>query len=249
MSNARCLMGLVPLLISGSAVAADLPLGDPVQGRTNANRPAVYDFAAEEAGILFVAVRGNEDVVLKVLNSFGRPVEGGVIDNDVGGDRGAEQGAVVIGRPGEYTVRVEPYGFGDVSFVLGARWLPMEAVARDPDPHGSPADAIALEPGKDQEERFDPNSGDREDWYRFEAKSDGILNVATRSEFGDLILERYEKDSYADFVERSDNDIGGDRGRESITIDVKEGEVYYFRVTSYSDDAEYTIRAVLITDN
>lgn len=238
------LLGLTPLLFAGAVCAADLPLGETVEGRAKDGKPAVFGFNAESPGVLLVVVRGSDDVVLKVLNGIGRPVEDGVIDSDFGGDAGAEQGAIVIGQPGEYSVRVEPFGFGSINFVLGATWLPMEAVAREPDPHGSPEDAIALESGKNVEEELKQDRGDREDWYRFEAKSAGLLVVATRSE-SDLVVECYRKDAYEEAFERSDQDIGGDAGRESITIDVEEGDVYYFVVTTFFGDADYSIRAVL----
>lgn len=248
MSKTRLLVGVLPLLLSGVGFAADLPLGETVTGRAKDGQPAEYNFAAESAGVLLVVVRGDEDVVLSVVNSIGRPVEDGRIDGDYGGDAGAEQGAIVIGRPGDYTVRVEPFGFGSLSFVLGATWLPMDAVARDPDPHGSPEDAIVMEAGKNLEEVLSEENGDREDWYRFEAKSDGLLTVATRSESGDLVLECYRKDAYGEAVERSDADIGGDSGRESIAIDVETGDVFFFVVSTFFGDAEYSIRGVL-TDN
>lgn len=240
-----CLPGVCGALFACAASAADLPLGETVAGRVKEGRAAVYDFAAPEAGVLLVVVRGSADVLIKVVDSSGRPVEGGAIDMDFGGDAGAEQGAIVLGTPGEYQVRIEPF-FGDAEFTLAASWLAVPAVARDPDPHGSPDDAIAFESGKSYEEVI--AQGDREDWYRFEAKADGLLNVATRSEDGDMVLDCFADGTFDTAVAHSDDDIGGDTGRESVTIDVTAGDVYYFVVSSLSNEAGYSIRGVL-TDN
>jgi hypothetical protein len=248
MNGRRCLLGLCAVLFTTVAAGADLPLGETFPGRTKGGRPASYEFTAEGAGVLMVVVRADSDVIVNVVNSSGRPIENGRIDSDYLGDSGAEQGAIVLGQPGKYEVRVEPFGADTVQFVMGASWLPMDAVAREPDPHGSPEDAIAMEVGKNYEEVIDGSKGDLQAWYRVEAKSDGLLNVATRTESGDVVLECYKKDEFEFAVERSDQDIGGDSGRESIAVDVKEGDVYYFVVSAFSGAADYSIRAVL-TDN
>jgi hypothetical protein len=87
--------------------------------------------------------------------------------------------------------------------------------------------------------------GDRQDWFRVEAARDGVLNVSTRTRSSDVVLEYYQDGSFGSSIERSDQDLGGDTGNESITVNARDGGVYYFVVTAFSTDAEYSIRAVI----
>jgi hypothetical protein len=231
-------------LSTGLTLAQDLPLGETLTGATTSAAPAAYAFTAESPGVLTVVVRADHDVVINVVNSFGQPIDDGYIDTDFGGNAGAEQGAIIIGDAGDYQVRIEPLS-GDADFVLGATWLPTDAVARKPDPQGSPEEAILMGIGKIYNGTIRGAAGDQQDWFRIEAARAGVLNVSTRTRASDVVLEYYQDGNFAGSMERSDQDLGGDSGHESITINVREGGVYYFVVTAFSTDADYSIRAVI----
>lgn len=237
------LAALLIVATCGAARAQELTLAETIEGSTGPDA-AAYDFHAESSGVLTVIVRATSDVVINVVNEFGQPIEDGYVDTDYYGDTGAEQGAIVIAEPGDYQVRIEPLS-GSADFVMAASWLPFESIERRPDPQGSPAESIHMGIGKIYSGLIRESLGDRQDWYRVEAARDGVLNVSTRTRMSDVVLEYYQDGNLGSSMERSDQDLGGDTGRESITIQVRSGNVYYFVVTAYSSDAEYSIRAII----
>lgn len=239
--------GLSVCLFSGIVLAADLPLGERTEGSTSTDSPAVYSLETDGPGVLTVVVRADDDVVINVMSPRGRLIDGGHIDIDFEGDAGAEQGTLILSQAGEYEVRVEPYN-ARAGFVVAASWLSMAEVARRTDPMGSPDDALDMEVNQTYAEQIDNTDIDHQDWYRFVATGDGLLTVATKSESGDLILACYGEGDLDLAIEQSDRDIGGNTGREAMSLDVSEGDVYYFVVSAYGNQADYTIRAVL-TDN
>ena len=250
MLRAIRLSAFLNILLSGALQAQDLPLGEEIESTTTSAAVASYAFTAESSGVLTVVVRANNDVVINVVDGFGRQIDGGYFDTDYGGDTGAEQAAIIIGGAGDYQVRIEPLA-GDADFVLATSWLPMALVARTlprpsaPDPQGSPEDSIHMGIGKIYRGSIHDASGDVQDWFRIEAARNGVLNVSTRTRSSDVVLEYYQDGNYGSSLERSDQDLHGDTGNESITVSVREGGVYYFVVTAYSSDAEYSVRAVI----
>lgn len=244
MSRSLWLTAFVIAVPSLGAAADALPLGETVEGSTGNPDTAIYEFTAESTGVLTVIVRANNDVVINVTDELGLQIEDGYVDTDYYGDSGAEQGAIIIGEAGDYQVRIEPLS-GAADFALAANWLPFEGLARKPDPQGSPDEAILMGIGKIYSGLIRESLGDRADWYRVEAARDGVLNVATRTRSDDVVLEYYQDGSFGSSMQRSDQDLDGDTGRESITIQVRAGEVYYFVVTAFSSDAEYSIRAMI----
>ena len=139
---------------------------------------------------------------------------------------------------------VEPLGI-EADFVLAASWLPFDALERPEDPDSSPATAIDLSIDEWNEDSLTESLGDIADWYRVEAEADGDLIVRTRARSGDLIIEVYEEDEYSNPLDSSDQDLNGNTGHESIELEVEEGDVLFFKVTSYGGDFDYEIRAEL----
>lgn len=234
------LLAVLPSL----AMAESLPLGETIEGSTGNPDIASYEFQTESAGVLTVIVRATSDVVINVVDELGVQIVDGYVDTDYYGDGGAEQGAIIIGEAGDYQVRIEPLS-GTADFVLAANWLPFEAVGRKADPQGTPDESIHMGIGKIYNGLIRESLGDRQDWYRVEAARDGVLNVSTRTPGSDVVLEYYQDGNFGSSVERSDQDLDGDTGRESITVNAREGQVYYFVVTAFSSDADYSVRAMI----
>ena len=240
---------LVALPLSAQEPAA-LPAGEVMGGQTGFDGAAAYTFEATTAGILTVVARGDEDLVLSVTDTYGQPLPDGRSDQDLGGDRWAEQVAVTLTRPGTYQVRIETFGSSTASdFEIGAGWLPFPAVETAPDPDGSPGSATELEPGEEPHaDVLNGAAGDFRDWYVVRPDRAGTLTVTTRAEDGDLVLEAFETDAFGDPLERSDQDLQDRPGNEALTLVVEAGEVLYFKVAPWSDGAavEYRIQAGFI---
>jgi hypothetical protein len=221
-------------------------------GQTGFDGAAAYTFEAESAGILTVVARGDEDLVLSVTDAYGQPLPDGRSDQDLGGDRGAEQVAVTLTRPGSYQVRVETFGASTASdFEIGAGWLPFPSVETPPDPDGSPGSATELVPGGEAHaDALDGSVGDFRDWYVVRPEEAGTLTVTTRAQEGDLVLEAYGADAFGDPLERSDQDLQDQPGNEALTLVVEAGEAFYFKVAPWSDgdEVEYRIQAGLIPE-
>lgn len=236
------------LLFCGTAEGRDLPLGETIEDETTSDSPTEYDFQSDGSGVLTIVVRGDGDISISVLDESGQPVPSGRIDIDFEGNQGAEQGAIILGEEGKFRVVIGCLGF-EASYVLGASWLPIDEVVRLADPQGSPGDAVAMELEETYRGAIEIGNGDRKDWFRFEAEEATRLTVATRSrENGDLVLESYSEDSFEFIVDRSDQDLEGNPGNESITTDLEEGDIVYFVVSTFGGDAEYAIRAATAED-
>jgi hypothetical protein len=212
-----------------------------------------YAFAAQAAGILTVAVRGegDTDFVLLVTDEDGQPLVDGRSDRDIGGRTGAEQVTVDVPGPGRYLATVVVNGGGNGKFNVGAAWLAMPQVAREPDPDGSPRRAVALELSKAKADSLGGPSGDLWDWYSVQCDAPGTLTVLTKSEGeGDIVLEVFAAGRYASAVDRSDQDMQGVRGNESVTANVQAGDTLYFRVSAHSvrEPIAYKISSGFIPD-
>jgi len=235
---------VAPTTVLGQA--GELPLGSPATGTASNTRPAVYDFSADSAGFLTVVARavGETDLVLVLADSTGQPLPDGRSDQDLMGDTGAEQTVFTVPRAGDYQVRVETFsGGGD--FRILASWMPFADAEQAADPDGNPEGARVLTPGSPVQDSIDPATGDAWDWFKVTAESGGIITVATESE-GDLALEVFAEGAYDQAMERSDQDMQGSTGNESLTVRAEAGQAFYFRVVrvfASGGNISYTIRA------
>ncbi len=241
---------LACLAVQGTAPALGQPptvlvSGKVVEGSTGWERPAVFGFSAEAAGVLTIAVRAIDeaDLFLLVTDADGQPLPDGRSDQDLGGDAGAEQFAVTVQRAGSYRIRVETFDGGEGAFKIGVSWLPFPALAVPADPDGSPSSATRL--WFDQSTRsdaLDGSKGDYWDWFVVKAEKSGTLTVTTRAEEGDLILEAFSPGKYDEALHRSDQDLQGNSGNEAVTLIVKAGEEFLFKVSAFSPGATIPYR-------
>jgi len=236
--------------VTGTADAwsqQQLTLGSVVGAATGGNsEPSVFAFNAETAGILTVVVRGqgDADLVIDVTDSLGQQLPAGHSDQDLNGDSGAEQVVVTIPMAGDYKVEISAWGEGG-PFDIAAGWVSFPALGRDPDPDGSPADATELVPGTPIEDQIDGSSGDLWDWYKFTATEAVVITVLTEAAEGDLVIELYKDGEFGDYENRSDQDLGGVTGNESMTVQAQAGTTYYFKIAPAFENGEaiaYKIR-------
>lgn len=244
-----CTLLLVLMLLTPAAAlaqAGELPVGSTATGSASTSQPAVFTFSAGSAGFLTVVVRavGETDLLIVLADTTGQPLPEGRSDQDLMGDTGAEQAVFTIPRAGDYQVRVEAFsGGGD--FRIMASWIPYADAEQTADPDGNPDAAAALTPGTPAQDSIDPAAGDAWDWFKVTAESGGIITVATEGE-GDLQIEVFAEGAYGEALERSDQDMQGSRGNESLTVRAEAGQTFYFRVSpvfSSTDRITYTIRA------
>ncbi len=236
---------LIPALAADPAVAQQIRPGQIVDASTSDSKPASFPFTAESAGVLTVVVRASSenDLVLMVTDSDGQPLPEGRSDQDLGGDRGAEQSAVTLPRAGTYMVRVEPFGGGMVRFRMGASWLPFPDLEIPADPDGSPSGARQLPAEQTRiDDSIDGSQGDYWDWFVVTANRAGTLTVATRADEGDLVLEAFEEGEYSTAMERSDQDLQEVLGNEAITLAVQPEQKIYFKVSPVSDGQAVSYR-------
>lgn len=221
-----------------------LQLGPMMQGTAGSETPAVFTFDAESAGVLTVVVRGSADadLVVTVTDEVGQTLPDGQSDQDLGGDSGAEQIAAVIPGAGRYQVRVSTW-FGTGPFELAAGWIAYPSLGSSPDPDGMPTAAAALTPGSPIQDSIDTGAGDAWDWYKVTVDSAAAITVIVEAPEGDLVLEVFSEGSYAEALNRSDEDMQGVAGNESITVQAQPGETYYFKVLPFGGGhIPYTIR-------
>ena len=212
----------------------NLPLGKvDTNGQVTSNNPAVYQFRAETAGVLAIAVKGGEDLAVSVLDADGQQIPDGSSDRDLFGSTGTEQLIVTIGEAGTYRVQVRLIDGQTSKFEIGASWIPMASLARPGDPDRRPSLARNLEVGRAQEDQLSADSGDFWDWYTLTPKSAGTLTVVLRPVADskvDLMLEVYSADALDNPIVRSDDDLQGNSANESATIDVKANQKIFIKV-------------------
>ena len=121
-----------------------LQLNQIMQGSAGDGAPAVFTFNAETPGVLTVVVRGTGDADLQmaIADAVGQTLPDGQVDQDLGGDAGAEQAAVVIRAAGDYQVRVSTW-FGSGTFDIVAGWIAYPALGGPADPDGMPTAAAS----------------------------------------------------------------------------------------------------------
>lgn len=229
----------------GGQVVGDLTPGKVAEGMIGSDGVTSFGFEAGSAGVLTVVARSKDesDIFLIVTDADGQPLPNGRSDQDLGGNAGAEQFAVTLPRAGKYRVRVENYGGEQVLFRLGVSWLPFPDLGVPPDPDGSPSTAVSIRVGQDtREDSLDGVAGDYWDWFVLKVGKGGTLTVATRSEEGDLILEAYGPDEFAEALERSDQDLQGNGGNEALTLVVDPGDEFFFKVSAFSQGSTILYR-------
>lgn len=226
-------------------VIGELTAGKVAEGRIGSDGDASFAFEARSAGVLTIAARSKDesDIFLTVTDADGQPLPNGRSDQDLGGNAGAEQFAVTLPRAGKYLVRVGNYDGGAIPFRLGVSWLPFPDLGVPSDPDGSPSRAVVIQVGQDTRgDSLDGMTGDYWDWFVFEAKKGGTVTVATRAGEGDLILEAYEPGKFGEPLERSDQDLQGKGGNEALTLVVDPGDVFFFKVSAFSQGSTIPYR-------
>ncbi len=237
----------VPFILSAGIAEAqgprDLPLGEMTAAQVISGDGATFRFVAETSGLLTVIIHGEDiDLFIEVSDAVGQLVEDGRVDFDLFGNTGTEHFSRALRRPGEYQVRVGSFMSELGEFTIGASWLPVAVIEVPPDADGTPDTATALLPGTPIEDRLDPSTGDGSDWYFVEAATDVVLTVITEGE-DDVFLEVYNADDFSSYMDRSDQDLQGSGGNESVTVRLRAGERAYFKVVPFSGSVSYSIRA------
>lgn len=255
--RARFLLAVIAacLLVAAGSLATErvarqgqpLPIGELTVSQSSDSVPAVFSFNAGSAGFLTVVVRGmgGTDFKIAVTDEVGQPLPDGTSDQDLRGDVGAEQLTVTIPAAGAYQVYVETL-MGSGQFNIGAGWIPYPDAAVAPDPDGSPATATALEVGTTLSDSIDYQAGDMWDWFSVTAPNGGMVTVIVEAPEGDLALEVFKEGEFREALNRSDQDLGGVTGNESLTARAEPGETLYFKVTplsQYGGQIAYSIRA------
>jgi hypothetical protein len=237
----------------GTGTVAPLALGETVTGTSSLAASAAYTFDAESAGLLAVALRGEDgdDLILALHDETGLQIARE--DGDWGGQRAHEQAALLVPRAGRFELRVDVLSAQETQarFSLSAGWTAFPALEVPPDPDGTPATATPLSVGDQVDDAIDGGGGDASDWFRIEATRAGTFTVVTRAPEGDLKLELFSAADLDVPAETSDQDMGGVPGNESITVSSPAGATYYVRVLPYSTTSgliPYQLRVGFIPD-
>ena len=245
------LICLLPALADLVSAQTALPLGEMRSGRTTSESPMEYRLSVESAGVLAVAVHGEGDLVLLVMDGDGQLLPDGRSDRDLNGNPGVEMLTATIGEEGEYRVRVQVQ-MGDASdFRISGSWLPFPAFARPGDPDGRPGRARTLAVGESVEDTLSGSDGDLVDWFSIEVDAEGTLVAVTRpvgDGEGDLVLEAFLDGDFSEPVARSDQDLQGNVAAESVSVNVEPGQTVYLRVsgTFSSVEAAYRLSSSLM---
>lgn len=233
---------------SAAQQAAPLPLGKVEAGVATAQKATVYEFKAATAGLLSVAIQGDGDIALVVVDEDGQSIPEGTSDRDLHGSSGAEQVMVTLTEPGTYRVQVRLLD-GQGKYQIGAAWIPFPARARPSDPDKRPGTARPVEPGTSYEDSLDAATGDAWDWYVFTPKTSGTLTVVLRpvgESQVDLQLDVYATADFSRSTVRSDQDMQDNPANESATLDVKAGQKIYVKVTTLNGAGKYRVSSSLI---
>lgn len=231
-------LAVLALLALPAALSAQapLPMGTTGSGTLGEGGAAVrFRFTAAGAGVLTLAAHGPEDLTLAVMDEDGQPVADGTADRDLNGDLGSETLSVVLSYGGVYLVEVRSNGSSAAKFSIGASFVAMAPFERPPDPDRRPTQARPLTVGAAHTDEIHPSQGDLWDWFTVRATEAMTLVVVTRMEEGtegDLVLEAYLGGGFAEPTTQSDQDLQGHTGNESVTIDVKAGDIVHIKVKS-----------------
>lgn len=249
----RLALACLLLLAVSAPLAAQspLPVGSTAAGALGANGEAArYRFLASGSGVLTVVAHGTDDLTLAVMDEDGQPVADGTADRDLNGNVGSELLSVVLTEGGTYLVEVRSHGSEGGSFTVGGAWVPMPAFARPADPDGRPSRAGRLTIGATHTDALHPDEGDQWDWFTVSVTERTTLVVVTRMDEGvqgDLALEVYLDSDYSTPAVQSDQDLQGNLGNESVTVDVRAGQPMHIKVRSLSSSGDAIPYRVSIT--
>jgi hypothetical protein len=221
------------------AGAPALPMNTTASGTLgNGGEAAKYSFTATSAGLLTVAANAPSDITLAVMDEDGQMLREGAIDRDHAGNVGREYGTVVIPRAGKYSIEVRGLdASGAVAFTVGGSFVAVAALEMPEDTDGRPANAKAVQPGTVVEDAVNPDEGDAADWFSVTAETAMTLVIVTRveQEGGDLVIEAFSANNMAESVGRSDQDLRGNAGNESVTVEMRAGETVKFKVFALNE--------------
>lgn len=243
MMRIRSAMATTALLPALLVAQEPLPAG-PAEATLGSSGMTAYTFRAPAAGILTVAVKGSDDLSLAVMDVDGQPLPEGSSDADLHGSVGDEMLSLVLPEPGTYRIEVRALGGdGGGRFTISTGFVAMPGFARPADPDGRPSAARDLAVGASHDDEIHPAAGDHRDWYRIRVAEAGTVVILTRvaDDFeGDLVLEAFLAGDFTDAVSSSDQDLQDNAGRESLTLEVRAGDVLHVRVASVfsSGDAQ-----------
>ncbi len=231
------LAGLALLPMAGIAAQA-LPIGTSARGTTTNEIPATFRHTVASAGVLTVVATSGSDISLAVADEDGQPVSGGIADRDHGGNVGNEFVTVTLPEAGTYLVEVRTWDSDSpAAFEVSASFIASAAFGGLPDPDRRPSRANELKVGESRNDTVNAEEGDNWDWFAITADRTGTLVVMTRvagEDAGDLAIEAYLGDNYREPTIRSDQDLQGNLGNESVTVDVKQGDVLRIKVEQLS---------------
>lgn len=242
----RTVLALVAIFVP-TLLAAQKPTGSPtnlalgtaVSGSTHSsNGAAIYRVTTTGAGIITVAAFGEGDLTLAVTDEDGQQLRDGTADTDYRGKMGAEYLAVPVPGAGTYGVEVRANGGGAIPFRVIATFAAMSGFEMPADTDGRPRNARAIAVGAAMEDQLNPDEGDLADWYLVTASEAMTIIFGTRVDEGsegDLMLDAYIGEDLNNSVAHSDQDLRGNSGNESLTVDLKPGESVRIKVASLSD--------------
>jgi hypothetical protein len=241
---------MVMMAVSAAAQApVPLPMGAPAQGTVSAS-PAEYAITAKSAGVLSVAVQGQGDLSLQLVDEDGQVLPNGSADRDLNGDEGTELLSATVSEPGSYRVRVRLQGGDKSTFTIAGSFLAFPPFQRPSDPDRRPGSAKPVNVGRAYEDGLDPEAGDSWDWFVLKSTEAGTLTVVTRQlgngDAPDLVLEVYTEGKFTDAQDRSDQDLQNNSASESVSVQVTAGEPVHVRVSgNFSKAAKYRLSSSL----
>lgn len=219
-----------------------LPMGTAATATVTVDAPTEFSLPATSAGALSVAVQGDGDLSIQLLDEDGQVLPDATADRDLSGNEGTELLSTIISQTGDYRVRVRLQGGSKSSFTVVGGFVPFAAFERPADSDRRPGAARVVAVGTAVEDSLDPSKGDVWDWYVLKPTVSGTLTVVTRPVGGgeppDLVLEIYTDGTFDDAKDRSDQDLQENTANESVTVDVKAGDAVHVRVSGHITTAE-----------
>lgn len=238
------LAGALLLPVAGITAQA-LPIGSSARGTTTSETPAMFRYTAASAGVLTVVATSGSDISLAIADEDGQGVPYGNADIDHGGNVGNEFVTVILPEAGIYLVEVRTWDDDPAAFEVSASFIANASFGGQPDPDRRPSRANELKVGDSRNDTVNADEGDNWDWFVIKASFTGTLVVMTRvagEDSGDLAIEAYLGNDYREPVMRSDQDLQGVLGNESVTVDVKEGDELRIKVEQLGSGAAVPYR-------
>ena len=197
----------------------ELRVGSSVSGNLSAYQEIWYSVRTTQAGFLEVKTTGGLDTCLEAFDAQ----RNFIAENDDWEDFNARIEFLVQANT---TYLFKLYGYSDSSgqFVITASHKPMPSITE-------------LRSGS-----YNGNFGsEQERWFSFTVSRTGILTVETQGDL-DTVLEAYNKD----FVYITGDDDSGDSLNASISLGVKTGETYYYKLRTYGHETgPYSVSAIV----